>query len=218
MTSENHTFPRRAILTSIIVVAVVATGSFLWSTGTQSPSPQAVGDPVKENHAKLFEDSHSPVGGNQRGDVTIVEFMDYNCGACRRMAPILAEAKERNPGLRVVYKEFPIRGPDSILAAKAALAAHRQGKYMEFHEGLMKFPGQASRAAIEKTARSLGLDLERLLADMEDPAITRQIEQNMGLANALGITGTPAFVVGSEVRPGVLQLPVLESLIGQETG
>ncbi|MGD8176672.1 DsbA family protein [Marinimicrobium sp. C6131] len=171
---------------------------------------------MRENRGELFDDPRSPVGGNPQGDITIVEFMDYNCGACRRMAPILAQAKERDPGLRIVYKEFPIRGPDSTLAAKAALAAHRQGKYVEFHKGLMEFPGQASQVAIEEAAGSLGLDMERLLAAMEDPAIARQVERNRALANTLGIIGTPAFVIGTEVRSGLLELSALESLIEHE--
>lgn len=94
-------------------------------------------DGIRARAAEIFADPHAPVGGNPEGDVTIVLFSDYTCGACRKMFPILTQAEKEDPDLRILYKEFPIRGPDSTRAARAALAAHRQGKYLEFHKALM---------------------------------------------------------------------------------
>lgn len=217
MVTDDQFFSRRALLSSAVVVALIAVaGSLLWYAGSQPESPKSISDLVRENHTELFDDPHSPVDGNPHGDVTIVEFVDFNCGACRRMWPILSEVKKRDPALRIIYKDFPIRGPDSTLAARAALAAHSQGKYVEFHDALMTSRSQATQETIQEIAHTLRLDLPRLMADMEDAATTQQIERNLGLAKILGITGTPAFVIGKEVRSGLIDLPALESLIAQE--
>ena len=153
---------------------------------------------------ELFHDPGSPVGGNPKGDVTLVEFFDYRCGHCRRTTGILKAIQERDPKLRVVYKEFPILGPGSLLAAKAALASRRQGKYLPFHKVLMKHTGPFSEEGILKAAESAGLDAERLKRDMEGPGIRTILERNRRLAGALGIDGTPSFVVGDELIPGAV--------------
>lgn len=216
--SKNQGFaPRKTLLLSLAAFVVVAVASlWLWPTADQAGPPKSLSEVARNNHAALFDDPRSPVDGNPQGDVTIVEFLDYNCHACRRMAPILEEAKERDPGLRVIYKEFPIRGADSTLAAKAALAAHRQGRYVEFHKALINSRGHVTQATIRETADALELDVERLLADMDDAAIAQHIEQNLALAQELGITGTPGLVIGTGVRSGLLELPALEAWIEEE--
>jgi protein-disulfide isomerase len=217
--SKRQRGPARGKILPFSLAALVAASvaaMLLWPSANQSEPPPSPNGIMKDNRAALFDDPHSPVDGNPQGDVTIVEFLDYNCHACRRMAPILAEARNRDPGLRIIYKEFPIRGPDSTLAAKAALAAHRQGKYLEFHNALISSRGHVTQAVIQETAQALELDVERLFAEMEDPAIARQIERNRALAQQLGITGTPGLVIGSEVRSGLLKLPALETWIAQE--
>jgi protein-disulfide isomerase len=168
---------------------------------------------LAEHEVALLRDPASPVGGNPQGDVTLVEFSDYNCPYCRRVAPVLAEAEAADPMLRIVYKEIPILGPDSVYAAKAALAADRQGKYMAFHRALMSAKGVAAEGLILAIAAKLGLDVARLKADVEDPAIQAAIDRNLALSRALRITGTPSFVVGSEIARGAIDLEAMQALI-----
>src|SRR3546814_10830321 len=120
----------------------------------------------------------SPVTGNPDGDVSLVEFFDYNCPYCRRVAPVVADAEAADPQLRIVYKEFPILGPGSAFAAKAALAAHRQGLYFTFHKALMQAGGRADESSVLAVAEDVGLDVERLKSDMKDPEIQAAIDRN----------------------------------------
>jgi len=162
---------------------------------------------------EVFRDSASPVGGNPQGDVTVVEFFDYNCPYCRRVAPVLAEAEAADPQLRIVYKEFPILGPNSVFAAKAALAAQRQERYIAFHHALMQVRGTVDEAAVLAAAGEVGLDVARLKTDMQDTAIQTAIDRNTALARDLRINGTPGFVIGSEILRGATDLEVLHGLI-----
>ena len=164
---------------------------------------------------EVFRDPGSPVGGNRDGDVTLVEFFDYNCPYCRQVAPVMAEAEAADPELRIVYKEFPILGPGSTYAARAALAAHRQGRYVAFHQALMTFEGAADENAVRSIATEVGLDIGKLETDMGDPAIQAMIDRNLQLAQALRINGTPGFVVGEEILRGATDLATLQSLIEQ---
>lgn len=167
---------------------------------------------------EVFRDSASPVGGNPQGDVTVVEFFDYNCPYCRRVAPVMAEAEAADRQLRIVYKEFPILGPDSVFAARAALAAHRQERYVAFHQALMKVRGAVNEEAVLAAAVQVGLDIERLKTDMQDAAIQAAIDHNLALAGALRINGTPGFVIGSEILRGATDLKTLQSLIREARG
>lgn len=162
---------------------------------------------------EVFRDPASPVGGNPEGDVTLVEFFVYNCPYCRRVAPVMIDAEASDPNLRIVYKEFPILGPDSLYAAKAALAAQRQGRYVAYHKALMQADGAANEENVLAVAAEVGLDVERLEADMEDPAIRDAIDRNIALARALRITGTPGFVVGARILRGATDLKTLQGLI-----
>ena len=162
---------------------------------------------------ELLHDGASPVGGNAEGDVTLVEFFDYNCPYCRQVAPLMVKAEAADPQLRLVYKEFPILGASSTFAAKAALAAHRQGKYVPFHAALMESKGTLTENGILDAASRLGLDLARLKADMTDPAIQAAIHHNLALARALHINGTPGFVIGEEIVTGAVDLATVERLI-----
>jgi protein-disulfide isomerase len=178
---------------------------------------------IAERSDEILNDRAAPVGGNPAGDVTLVEFFDYNCPYCRRVAPTMAELEEADPDLRVVYKEFPILGPGSQFAARAALASGKQGKYVPFHNALMHATDQVTEQTVMEIARTVGLDPEQLRADMQDPAIQAAIARNLQLADALGITGTPSFIIGEEVVPGAVDLRTLQSLIararrGQEPG
>ena len=162
---------------------------------------------------ELFNDPNSPTGGNAEGDVTLVEFFDYNCPYCRRVAPVMAEAEAADSNLRIVYKEFPILGPDSLYAAKAALAAHRQGRYEVFHKALMLVEGAANEESILAVAAEVGLDVDRLKTDLKDPEIQAAIDRNAALAQALRITGTPGFVVGEQILRGATDVETLRALI-----
>jgi protein-disulfide isomerase len=162
---------------------------------------------------EVFRDPASPVGGNPEGDVTLVEFFDYNCPYCRQVAPVMNDAEAADPQLRIVYKEFPILGANSVYAAKAALAAHRQGRYAAFHKALMEADGAANPESVLAVAADVGLDVERLKADMEDPAIRDVIDRNLALARELRITGTPGFVVGERILRGATDLKTLQGLI-----
>ncbi|TIS53330.1 MAG: DsbA family protein [Mesorhizobium sp.] len=164
---------------------------------------------------EIFRDPASPVGGNAEGNVTMVEFFDYNCPYCRQVAPIMAQAVAADPQLRIVYKEFPILGPDSVFAAKAALAAQRQGKYVEFHKALYDARTRVTEAVVLKVAAEVGLDILRLKTDMQLPDIQAAIEKNTQLAQALKISGTPGFVVGDQIFPGATDLATMKKLIEQ---
>jgi len=166
------------------------------------------------NHAdQLFRDPDTPVGGNPDGDVSMVEFFDYNCPYCRKAAPAMLEAERNDPKLRIVFKEFPILGPNSEFAAQAALASHRQGKYVVFHNALMGTTGVVDEARVFAAAAEVGIDTERLKADMHDPAIAAAISRNLQLAETLRITGTPGFVIGDQLFRGAADSAALNSLI-----
>jgi protein-disulfide isomerase len=170
---------------------------------------------IAERSDEILNDPAAPVGGNPQGDVTLVEFFDYNCPYCRRVAPTVVELEEADPDLRLVYKEFPILGPGSEFAARAALAARNQGKYVPFHNALMRATDQVTEQTVIEIAREVGLDIERLDQDMRDPAIEEAIARNLKLANDLGITGTPSFVIGQEIVPGAADLGTLQDLIAR---
>jgi len=170
---------------------------------------------IAERSEEILNDPTAPVGGNPAGDITLVEFFDYNCPYCRRVAPTVAELQETDSDLRLVYKEYPILGPGSQFAARAALASRRQGKYVAFHNALMQATEQVTEETVMAIAREVGLDTERLGQDMQAPAIQDAITRNLQLANALGITGTPSFIIGEEVVPGAVDLRTLQSLIAR---
>ncbi|HET6159295.1 MAG TPA: DsbA family protein [Dongiaceae bacterium] len=172
-------------------------------------------DTLKARADEIFRDSASPVGGNAQGDVTLVEFFDYNCPYCRKMAPVLTDAEKADPQLRIVFKEFPILGPASEFAARAALAAQRQMRYEAFHHALMAVKEKVDENNVLTTAASVGLDVERLKTDMQDPAIQAVIDRNMALAAALRINGTPGFVIGDQILRGATELNVLQGMISQ---
>jgi protein-disulfide isomerase len=168
---------------------------------------------VRTRADEVLHDPASPTSGNQNGDVTLVEFFDYNCPYCRQMAPIMTKAEEGDPQLRVVYKEFPILGPNSTFAAKAALAAQNQGKYVAFHRALYQIRGAVDASKAMEAAASVGLDVERLKTDMGDPVIQVAIDKNLALAQALRINGTPGFVIGDQILRGATDLETLQAWI-----
>ncbi len=176
---------------------------------------QRASESLNARRSELVGDPATPVGGNPQGDVTVVEFFDYRCGYCKSVAPALKQLVKEDSKVRLVYKEFPILGPESILAARAALAAGGQGKYVALHDALMTASESLTLPVILTIAGQVGLDTARLQKDMESPAILAVIQRNHELAQALGINGTPAFVVGSELVPGAVDLAALKRLVDQ---
>jgi len=162
---------------------------------------------------EVFDDPDAPIAGNPKGNATLVEFFDYRCPYCKQVEPSLDALLAQDRQLRLVYKEFPVLGPESVNAARAALAARKQDKYDAMHHALMALKGQIDEAALFKVAGSVGLDVERLKRDMAAPDIDRMLKANINLAGALDIRGTPGFVIGNEIVPGAISLDALKGLI-----
>jgi protein-disulfide isomerase len=169
---------------------------------------------IAAHQGELLDAPNTPVGGNPDGDVTLVEFFDYRCAYCRRVVPSMRTLLDEDRGLRVVFKEFPVLGEDSVRAARAALASQQQDGYVPFHFALMA-ADDLSMQGIRAAAAAVGLDPDRLEADMSSPEVTAAIEANYELANQLGIEGTPAFVIGDQLIPGAVDKARLDQLIRQ---
>jgi len=168
---------------------------------------------IRQYQQELLHDVDSPVAGNPSGDVTIVEFMDYQCGYCKRAhASILSEATADGK-VKIIYKDLPILGEASRIGALAALASRAQGKHDAFHNALMEYKGPIDRAKILEVAASVGIDVPRLEQDMQDPKLKAIIDRNMAVATALGVRGTPAFVIGNQFVPGAIDPDTLRQLI-----
>ena len=168
------------------------------------------------NHQQdLLHDPASPVSGNPNGEITVVEFFDYRCGFCKRAAAAVTQLQQDDPRVRVIYKDFPILGEASEMAAKAALASYGQGKHQPFHEALLATKNEMTREEVLRVAAAVGLDTNRLEADMANPQWQAVIDRNRALARHLGINGTPGFIVGTELVPGVLDLAGLKALIAR---
>jgi len=165
--------------------------------------------------SELISDPASPVSGNPNGEITLIEFYDYRCGYCKQAASAVTELQKQDSRVRVVYKDFPILGEASVLAAKAALASQAQGKHQVFHEALLASHGEMTKDEILKIAVRVGLNTKRLEADMANPMWQTIIDKNRSLAQELGISGTPGFIVGTELVPGALDLNGLKDLIAR---
>lgn len=170
---------------------------------------------VSMNRAAVYENAASPVGGNPDGDVTLVEFFDYRCGFCKSAFPDLLRLIEEDGNIRLVYKEYPILGPDSLIASRAALASVRQSRYVDFHNALMAHQGDFSHESIMAIAIQVGLDADQLTLDMESPEIAQLIQDNLALAQNLNVGGTPTFVVNDEVIMGAVGIDVLRESIAR---
>lgn len=170
-------------------------------------------DVLSNQRALLEQDTNAPVLGNPDGDVTVVEFFDYNCPYCRRAMDEVQGLMDADANVRLVYREWPILGEGSVFAAKAALAARKQGKYEEFHWAMMSMNGRAEEASVLRVAAEVGLDIDQLRLDMEAPEIDEHLTTSMSLAQSLGFNGTPSFVIGDELVPGFVEQPQLEEIV-----
>ncbi len=174
---------------------------------------QVVRNVIRNNRAEIFSHPMTPVSGDPGGDVTLVEFFDYQCGYCKRSLAPMKELLASDGKLRVVWKEFPILGPMSRFAARAAMAAAKQDRYLDFHLAVMGVSEELTESSVMGIAEGLGIDVDRLRRDMEDPAIETYLDETHRLAMDLGITGTPAFVIGETLVPGAVGVARLRELI-----
>ena len=181
----------------------------------QQAEAEQRGKTLEENADQIFRSADDYVAGNPKGDVTLVEFFDYNCGWCKKGFPEVMSLVEKDKNLRVVLKEFPIFGGDSDYAAMAAIAAKKQGKYWELHTALFSHEGKVTKEIVDEIAKAQGLDLDKLKADMKSPEVTKVIADNHALAQALAINGTPAFIIDTTLSPGYLPAADLQAAIEQ---
>lgn len=179
----------------------------------QAQEEEQRGSVLQSNAGQIFHNPADYVAGNPKGDVTMVEFFDYNCGWCKKGFPEVMSLLDKDPNLRFVLKEFPIFGGDSDYAAMAAIAAKKQDKYWDLHKALFAHEGKVTRQVVDETAAKVGIDVAKLKEDMKDPAVAKEIADNHALAQALAINGTPGFIVDDKVSPGYLPADGLAELI-----
>ncbi|MBL8791896.1 MAG: DsbA family protein [Rhizobiales bacterium] len=181
----------------------------------QAAADQARNAALAQSAEPLFKNAGDPVVGNPKGDVTVIEFMDYNCGWCKKGLAEIATLVENDKNVRVIFKEFPIFGAGSEFAARAAIASSKQGKYWELHQALFKHDGPVTEEVTRQIASELGLDMARLEADMKGESVNNTLAVTQALANTLQLTGTPAFIVDDKVFPGYIPQEELLKAIAQ---
>ncbi|MFA5956459.1 DsbA family protein [Hyphomicrobium sp.] len=157
---------------------------------------------MASNAKTIYRSADAAVAGDPQGDVTVVEFFDYNCGYCKRGLPEVQKLINDDKKVRFVFKELPILAKGSEEAARVALAAKRQGKYWEFHQAMLGSKGQANEASALKVAESLGLDMDKIKTDMAGDSVKTELQNDLALAKQLGVNGTPHFLVGDKAIPG----------------
>jgi protein-disulfide isomerase len=157
---------------------------------------------IKGNAAEIYRPPFSPVVGDAKGDVTVVEFFDYNCGFCKKALADVAKFMEQDKKVKLVFKELPILAKGSEEAARVSLAAKLQGKYWEFHRAMLGSSGQANEAAALRVAEKIGLDMTKLKKDMASREVAKEIADTRALADKLQVRGTPFFMVADRIIPG----------------
>ncbi len=183
-----------------------------WQEAQESKRAEEAGKKINELAGKLTADAKDPVGGNAKGDVTIVEFFDFNCGYCKRVHKTVNELKAKDKNVRYVFKNFPILGESSTLAARAALAAHKQGKYEVMHNALME-ANRPDEAAIMALAQKVGLDMDKFKAAYNGDEVKADIAANLELGRQVGVSGTPGFIIDGKLYPGAMELAQFESAV-----
>ena len=174
---------------------------------------------VVDNRDRLFSDDDSWTGGNPDGDITVVEFLDYRCGYCRRSHPVVQELLETDPNIRLVVKEFPILGPESIFASRLAIAVLQLAgpdAYKRVHELLISYQGSYDFAVLDEAAEIADLDADLIREAMAGNSTAKVIESNYSLASDLNIRGTPAFIIEGQIAYGYLSLAEMQDRIKQE--
>jgi protein-disulfide isomerase len=183
-----------------------------------SAAAQKAKQAIRDHQQALLSDQSSPVEGNAQGKVTIVEFFDYRCVHCRRVASTIDQLVRSNASVRVVYKNFPVLGEPSVLAARAAVAAQQQGGWPKLHRAMLAYEGDFTTETLLKLGTSVGLDSGKLKTDMMSPATDKALQANLTLAAALGVDVTPTFVIGERVIKGALSAEAFQALVAEEGG
>ncbi|MBX9930107.1 MAG: DsbA family protein [Methylobacterium sp.] len=182
----------------------------------QETQKLAQGAALKESREALLNSPHGVVAGNPSGDVTLVEFFDYNCGYCRKALTDVQALIKADPKLRVVLKDFPVLGAESLEASKYSLAAKQQlkgEKVFEFHVKLLESKGRVNAEKAIAVAKEMGLDLGRLAKDAQGAEVKAALAENVGLGDKLGLSGTPAFIIGDEIIPGAVGVDPIRKTI-----
>src|SRR6201991_1266423 len=173
---------------------------------------------VAENADAIYNSPHGVVLGNKNGDVTFVEFFDYNCGYCKRAMGDMLDLLKNDSKLKVVLKEFPVLSPGSVEAAQVAVAVRMQDpsgkKYLDFHQKLLGGRGPADKARAMAAAKDAGLDTAKIEKDMQSPEVKATIEENFKMAEEMGLNGTPSYVIGKQIVVGAVGLEGLKEKIG----
>jgi protein-disulfide isomerase len=221
--AENFSAPQRTEIEKIIKDYLLAHPEVLQEAMAELEKKQQVAETEKarsaiKNHSDaLFNSPRQVVLGNPQGDVTFVEFFDYNCGYCKRALTDMTTLLNNDPKLKVVLKEFPVLGPGSVDAAQVAVAVRMQDKtgkkYLEFHQKLLGGRGQVDKAKALAAAKDVGLDMARIEKDLKSDEVAKTLEESMKLAEALGLNGTPSYVIGNDVVIGAVGLAGLTQKI-----
>jgi protein-disulfide isomerase len=183
-----------------------------------SAAAQKAKQAIRDHQQALLSDQGSPVEGNAQGKVTIVEFFDYRCVHCRRIASTIDQLVRSNASVRVIYKNFPVLGESSVLAARAAVAAQRQGGWPKLHRAMLAYEGDFTTETLLALGTSVGLDSGKLKTDMMSPETDKALQANLTLAAALGVDATPTFVIGERVIRGAPSAEALQALVDEEAG
>ena len=215
--------PQRVEIEKIVRDYLIAHPEVLQEAMAELEKRQAVAESqkhqaaVKQYAQELFSSPRQVNLGNPKGNVTFVEFFDYNCGYCKRAMTDMMALMKADPNLKVVLKEFPVLGPGSVEAAQVAVAVQMQDKtgkkYLEFHQKLMGGRGQANKAAALAVAKDIGMDMARLEKDMAGPEVRATLQESFKLAEALGMNGTPSYVIGDAVVIGAVGLEALREKV-----
>jgi protein-disulfide isomerase len=221
--AQNISAPERTEIEAIIKSYLMAHPEVLQEALGELEKRQTAADAekhqaaVKDNAKTLITSERQVVLGNPQGDITMVEFFDYNCGFCKRAMADMLDLMKSDPKLKIVLKEFPVLGEGSTQAAQVAVAVRMQDKtgkkYLDFHQKLLGGRGQADRAHALAVAKEIGLDMTRLEKDMASDEVKASLEESFKLADALGLTGTPSYVVGSNIVVGAVGLPALKEKV-----
>ena len=206
--ADEFTPAQRAEIVQIVRDALLRDPSILHDA-LQSMKDADMRSAIEAHRAALVTPA-DPVAGNVNGTVTVVEFYDTRCPYCREIEPTMAQLLVRDHSVRLVYKDLPVLGAASVLAAHALLAAQQQNGYDKLRTALMHAPPEYTKEQVLAIAHKIGLNPDRLAHDMDDPAIATRLDANLALASALGIDGTPALVVGDVLVPGAIELSELE--------
>jgi len=193
----------------VIIQAVEA-----FQANAEAEKEKAAQDILAKRKSDLLHDPATQVMGNADSDCAIIEFFDNQCPYCQANEPELQKLLKQDSRVKLVLKEFPILGPISLVASKAALASVKQGKYAQFHEALLGHRGHYDKASlVDDIAKSAGLDLDKLHKDMESPDVMAELDRNLDLGRALNITGTPGFVIGTQIISGASSVEELKKYV-----